>query len=113
MPCSRASAATFSALRPTRIGSGITRSPFGNATPPCVADGEDRADQMLVQPHAPGDAVHDDAEPMRRHDQTSELPSKMAAEVRDDQVTHEALAVASGASKPEIVLSGYICLSCG
>ena len=30
-----ASAATFSALRPTRIGSGITRSPFGSATPPC------------------------------------------------------------------------------
>ena len=35
MPYCRASAATFSALRPTRIGSGITRSPFGSATPPC------------------------------------------------------------------------------
>src|SRR5688500_13514474 len=33
-PYCLASAAIFSALRPTRIGSGITRSPFGNATPP-------------------------------------------------------------------------------
>ena len=33
-PYCLASAATFSALRPTRIGSGITRSPFGSATPP-------------------------------------------------------------------------------
>ena len=35
MPYCLASAAIFSALRPTRIGSGITRSPFGSATPPC------------------------------------------------------------------------------
>jgi hypothetical protein len=31
------------------------------------ADGEDRADQMLVRAHAPADAVHDDAEPLLRH----------------------------------------------
>ena len=31
------------------------------------ADGEDGADQMLVRPHAPADAVHDDAEPARGH----------------------------------------------
>ena len=32
-----------------------------------VADGADRADQVLVHAHAPGDAVHDDAEPLLRH----------------------------------------------
>src|SRR5262249_2749887 len=31
------------------------------------ADGENRADQMLVHAHAPGDAVHDDAETVLRH----------------------------------------------
>src|SRR5262249_47050486 len=31
------------------------------------ADGENRADQVLVRPHAPADAVHDDAEPLLRH----------------------------------------------
>src|SRR6185503_13191755 len=36
MPYCRASAASFSALRPTNIGSGITRSPFGSLTPPCA-----------------------------------------------------------------------------
>src|SRR5690349_24826459 len=36
MPYCRASAASFSALRPTNIGSGITRSPFGTLTPPCA-----------------------------------------------------------------------------
>src|SRR5688572_26554639 len=29
-----------------------------------LEDLEDRADQMLVHAHAPGDAVHDDAEPL-------------------------------------------------
>src|SRR6185437_14280947 len=32
-----------------------------------VADRDDRADQMLVQPHAAGDTVHDHAEALRRH----------------------------------------------
>ena len=32
-----------------------------------VADRADRADQVLVHAHAPGDAVHDDAEPLLRH----------------------------------------------
>ncbi len=31
------------------------------------ADRDDRADQMLVEPHAAGDAVHDHAEALRRH----------------------------------------------
>src|SRR5262249_44139790 len=31
------------------------------------ADGENRADQMLIHAHAAGDAVHDDAEPLLRH----------------------------------------------
>ena len=34
MPCASASAAIFSALRPIRIGSGITRSPLPSGTPP-------------------------------------------------------------------------------
>src|SRR5262249_17286883 len=33
-PCALASAASFSELRPTRMGSGMTRSPFLSATPP-------------------------------------------------------------------------------
>jgi hypothetical protein len=32
-----------------------------------VADRNDRADQMLVEPHAAGDPVHDHAEALRRH----------------------------------------------
>jgi hypothetical protein len=32
-----------------------------------VADRDDRADQMLVEPHAAGDPVHDHAEALRRH----------------------------------------------
>ena len=61
-PMRLASASIFSALRPIRIGSGITRSPFGEQHAALLADRQDRADQMLVHPHAAGDAVHDDAE---------------------------------------------------
>ena len=32
-----------------------------------IADGQDRAHEVLVEPHASGDAVHDDAEIARRH----------------------------------------------
>jgi hypothetical protein len=32
-----------------------------------IADRDDRADQMLVEPHAAGDPVHDHAEALRRH----------------------------------------------
>ncbi|MHC2274589.1 hypothetical protein ACVME8_001200 [Bradyrhizobium diazoefficiens] len=32
-----------------------------------VADRDDRADQMLVEPHAAGDAVHDEAEALGGH----------------------------------------------
>ena len=31
------------------------------------ADGEDGADQMLVRPHAPADAMHDDSKPAHGH----------------------------------------------
>src|SRR5205823_7439309 len=32
-----------------------------------LADGEDRSHEVLVQPHAPGDAVHDDADALGGH----------------------------------------------
>src|SRR5712691_3035912 len=35
-PCALANCASFASLRPRRIGSGITRSPFLSATPPCA-----------------------------------------------------------------------------
>ena len=35
-----------------------------------LAYGDDRADQVLIEPHAPGDAVHDDAETARGHDRS-------------------------------------------
>ena len=62
-----ASASIFSALRPIRIGSGITLSPLESVTPPCVADRDDGADQVLVHAHASGDAVHDDSESLCAH----------------------------------------------
>ena len=37
------------------------------STPPCGADRADRADQVLVHAHAPGDAVHDDSESLGGH----------------------------------------------
>ena len=40
-----------------------------SATPPLRADRQNRADEVLVHPHAPGDAVHDDAETLLRHAQ--------------------------------------------
>ncbi len=40
-----------------------------------VADRADRADQVLVHAHAPGDAVHDDAEPLLRHGCSLDLVS--------------------------------------
>src|SRR5262245_42414181 len=36
MPCALASSASLASLRPTRIGSGMTRSPFLSCTPPCA-----------------------------------------------------------------------------
>ena len=32
-----------------------------------LANGDDRTDQVLVEPHAPGDTVHDDADALLRH----------------------------------------------
>jgi hypothetical protein len=40
----------------------------GERDPALIADGDDRPHQMLVEPHAAGDAVHDDAELARPHD---------------------------------------------
>ena len=34
---------------------------------PLLADGNDRSHQVLIEPHAPGDAVHDDAEAVKSH----------------------------------------------
>ncbi len=67
---------TLSGLRPTRIGSGISRSPFASAHAAIVDDRLDRADQVLVQPHPPGDAMHDDADAPLRH---AGLPAVAAA----------------------------------
>ena len=36
-----------------------------------ITDGADRTDQVLVHAHASGDAVHDDAEPLLRHECSS------------------------------------------
>src|SRR5207302_8339847 len=36
-----------------------------------VSYGADRADKVLIGPHPPGDAVHDDAEPLNGHDTQS------------------------------------------
>ena len=35
--------------------------------PPCVADGEDGAHQVLIVAHAPGDAMHDQPQPLLGH----------------------------------------------
>ena len=59
--------ASFASLRPTRIGSGMTRSPLLQRHAALGADRHDRADQVLVHAHAAGDAVHDDAETLLRH----------------------------------------------
>ena len=57
-----ASARSLRSSRPTRIGSGISRVPSGIGTPPCCADRDDRAHEVLVEAHASRDAVHDDAD---------------------------------------------------
>ena len=77
---------TFSALRPTRIGSGMTRSPFGSAHAAVRADRQDRADQVLVGAHAAGDAVHDDAESavaMRSSSRAARSVRAVASQVTD------------------------------
>ena len=56
---------------PTRMGSGIRVLPSSRTTPPCSADGEDRADQMLIESHASGDAVHDDSNLALGHTRSS------------------------------------------
>ncbi len=66
-PCVCAISANFSALRPTRIGSGITRSPFGKVTPPWSRMAQIERTRCWLYPIAPGDAVHDDAETVRGH----------------------------------------------
>ena len=65
-PCRAAIGRSLSAFRPSRIGSGTIRS-----SPTCdttgVAQGEDRADQMLAVAHPAADAVHDHADRPRPH----------------------------------------------
>ena len=41
--------------------------PVGQRHPALLADGEDRADEVLIRPHAPRDAVHDDANGLHSH----------------------------------------------
>ena len=58
-PCAAASRASLRSSRPISTGSGqITSRPTSHAA--LRADREDRADQVLVHPHAPGHAVHGD-----------------------------------------------------
>ena len=45
----------------------MTVSPFGKPHAAIRADRQDGADEMLVRPHPPGDAVHDDSETARGH----------------------------------------------
>ena len=70
-PCARASASSLSALRPTRIGSGMHAPAVGERDAALGADRADRADEVLVGAHAPGDAVHDDAEAFGFHGEVS------------------------------------------
>ncbi len=60
IPCEMAS--SLAALRPTSSGRGMMVSLSLSLMPPCCDDGVDGAAQVLVQPHASGDAVHDDAD---------------------------------------------------
>ena len=55
-------ARSLSALRPTRMGSGMMVSLGAQRHPALLDDGHDRAHEVLVGPHAPGDPVHDDAD---------------------------------------------------
>ena len=94
MPCALASASSLSALRPTRIGSGISRSPFGERDAALGADGDDRAHEVLVVAHAAGDAVHDEPEPARRH----RLPPRPRAPRADNHLVTSCVP-AAGASR--------------
>ena len=55
-------ASSLAALRPTSSGRGMIASLSLSVTPALLHDGVERPPQVLVQPHAPGDAVHDDAD---------------------------------------------------
>src|SRR5690606_9300746 len=46
-------------------------APAGELHATLLADRPDRTDQVLVQPHAAGDAMHHDAESLRTHGITS------------------------------------------
>ena len=65
-PHSREMASSLAALRPTSSGRGMMVSPSLRQHAALLHDGVDGAEQVLVRPHAPGDAVHDDADGVLR-----------------------------------------------
>jgi len=67
IPCAFASCASLAYVAADQDRIGHHRVAVLERDAALRADGEDRADQMLVRAHAPADAVHDDAEPLLRH----------------------------------------------
>ena len=61
-PHSSQIASSLAALRPTSSGSRHDRLAVAELNAALLHDGVDRPAQVLVQPHASGDAVHDDAD---------------------------------------------------
>ncbi len=61
-PCVSARCWSLLALRPVRIGSGMSDEVVADFDPALLDDGEDGADQVLIGAHAAGDAVQDDAD---------------------------------------------------
>ena len=62
------------------------------------ADGDDRAHEVLVGPHAPRHAVHDDAEPSHAHSDTSAVANRVGPNLVDPcgrpvRCSHAALSI--------------------
>ena len=67
MPCSSPSTASFSRVAADQDRVRHHAPAVGERDSALRADGADRTDEVLVRPHASGDAVHDDAEAPIRH----------------------------------------------
>jgi hypothetical protein len=65
-------------LRPTRIGSGMTRRPSASATPPCARIAQIERTRCWFVPMRPGDAVHDDAEANGAHFDSTDVDGAAA-----------------------------------
>src|SRR5262249_49779927 len=61
-PVRRREAAQLLLVAPDQDGVGHDSRPVLESKAAGGSDRQDRADEMLVRPHPPGDAVHDDAE---------------------------------------------------